>query len=906
MTSTTSRTTSIITAEQDGLIDWYYATFVVAPNSGYATMNPAYYQNKYAHRKGPLTREKIAQTLRASAVGQRQRGRPTESGSIAAPLAHPEGWATIAAIDIDYGGIPAVRQALDVCAQYGLWAFAQLSTSDNHDGGHIFIPFDQPLPVALLNDLARRIQATAAVKGEAYPTGKAALRLPLMLHQRAPGGPRRFPLQLADGSQINSPSLWDDLRELHNGWQPNSGEALSRAREALPAVTIDAPQRLHKSQVNVARADGVISWYNRSYPLDDVLPAAGSTGYGSLLHCPWHDDQSPSLAVFQHREGHYVCHCFSRNSNCPAAQVPYLDAFNIYCMLERLDAKEAVRRLAENHGLGRKYKVRTEVRDGTPATPEAVVAHERLLQKARERLERQLRDAATRCGCVTAIRATPGLGKTTTSAAVANQLHRAGKKVVIVVGSHAIAEQEWEPRLDDVYIWQPRTQLCTCHDREKLRALPELGYAQPKCQPGCPYGEQAELAAGHIVVYQYNHLFLYDGELLTNADVVIIDESPLSSFLPERSVDIADVERLLAYLDNECDAAATFVKALLKAVQGQDTLSGRELAERAREAVRGSLDTVLESATTSPVNVIRPAPRANAQVTKLPLQFFGELLKAFEHDLRHPNSLLHFAAGSFTWIERQTLLPALIGKPTAPAVIVLDGSADEQITAQLFRPWPVKVVTIDVPVSPFVQLIQCEKGTSTRKLVQTEAELRRATAKIAAVLNELGLSLDGGITYKQAIEMMGACFGGVWLYYGGQRGKNDLRDADTIAIIGSPTVPPKAIERQAMALWCDDLEPIIAEASKVASGYYVPEDSRLKALLDLKTREELRQAIHRIRPILAKRPITILVFSPWELQSLGFPVHQTIIELPHANGAEYKVALAVYQERTQVSGSASA
>jgi hypothetical protein len=544
------------------------AVFVLAPERGYDLMNPAPGKDKYVRRHQTLA-EKL---LKRSFDNRRRRVQAKDTGqgchvpySIAAYTQSSCRHARFAAIDVDKGGSQAVLRILEVCAAHGLWAFAELGTSDDHDGGHVYIPAETLQPASLLNALAGQLQSAADAAGETFPTPKKTLRLPLMPHLRAPGGPRRFPLLLPDGEPIEVTSPWAALEALRARFQPNRTEALTQAMCTLPPVSLEAPRRLHKSKVKTDHDDSIIKWFTTNYSLRDELGRVGVSTVERLVTCPWHDDRSPSLAIWRHHDGKEVCRCMSAQSNCPAAERPYLDAFDVHCLIEHTTAKEAARELAQRYNLGRKREVKMCRLSASGDLQTRWQQHAQTLEVERSQLQEELARAAERPGQVTIVRATPGLGKTWAARRLVQELTAAGKKVAVVAPTHKVAEEEWAAHLDEAYVWRPRVELCSCYDRNYLQSVPKLGYALPPCRPGCSYEAQHQEAEGQIVIYQHNHLHLHDGKLLLDADVVLVDESPLDAHLVQRQASRADLEQLLTHLDAQFDdPALPLVKALLK------------------------------------------------------------------------------------------------------------------------------------------------------------------------------------------------------------------------------------------------------------------------------------------------------------------------------------------------------
>jgi hypothetical protein len=564
---------------------------------------------------------------------------------------------------------------------------------------------------------------------------------------------------------LTPPSPWRAIDELRQYWQPNAVEVLIAALGSLPPLTIKAQPPQHRSKVNPQNEQSVIRYFNAAYRLDDLLTRLGGHTSTPVMTCPWHDDRSPSLVRWRHRTGKEVCRCFSAHSNCPAAIQPFLDAFDVYCLMNTLSPSEAVRQIAERDQLG----------------------------------------------------------------------------------------------------------------------------------VNCPYQVQRQARRRRIVIYQHNPLRLQDGALLTDSDVIIVDESPLDALLGEQKTTVHELQQLEASLTQQQDPALTLVRALNAVVQGEGHLDGTTLVARLQERLEDGLQQVVDLARQSRVSRSRPTIALDALPEQLPRQFFGDLLAALIHDMEYPNSLVEFDKREWFWYDKRPFLQAIKATPQ-PAVIVLDGSAHAQVCAQLYAPWPVTVVAIDVPLSPNVTIVQCGLTAATRKILDDPARLMSLTRAVAGVCAQRGRVLDGGIAYKQlATGHFSETLGGTWLHYGGQRGRNDLVDARTIAIIGSPTVPPQAITRTARALWSLDRQPIDATAERAAQGYYINRDARIQAINELYGPQELRQAAHRCRPILRMQPTTLLIFSPWDLASLGLAPKERVTQIPYGNSQAAKAAYAAYQ-----------
>lgn len=900
------------------LVEWYIDTFIPDPARGHALMNPPGHDEKYIRRSAPINSDLVIGSLN----GQTRRTRPLPVGggwqSVAISLAatpqtkDARPLAKEIALDIDSGGIQAIKRVMDVCQRHGLWAFTQLSESPTHDGGHIHIPCAELLPASMLANVGQRIAQAAGVGAEVWP-GDVDLRLPLQIHLRAPGGPRRFPLLLNTGELIDAGDPWQALDSLRTHFQPNATICITKALETLPELP--APEKQiqprHRSKVNGGNVSSVISWFNENFSLQSLLEDAGAELKHDRQHfvrCPFHDDHSPSLAIWRHKDNDKsVCHCYSANSNCPAAEGAYLDAFDVYKLSNNLSASEAVKRLISDHQLGKKRETVIEVAPrpeaGTPgARPlRSIETHNRQIAQARQRLAVQLATAASCKGQVTVFNVTPGLGKTHQAAHLANLVYEQGRSVAICAPTQEIATHEWLPRLRNGYVWRSKLDACTCCDRTLLMRCIALGYAVPKCvDPECPYARQAQESYGSQIIYQHTHLHIGDGYKLSDADLLIVDESPLPALLPERYVYPKTIKSFVTRHPD--DPAATLLTALLEAMkalpQTINDVRGPELIGAIETHLDGmTLTQALKQAHRSKHNVAMPA--APDTTDKMAPQFLFGLLEALESA---PAQLSFGRCQSgewgLVWHERKTLALDAYNSLYKPAIIILDGSANETIYAPLCEPWPVQTVTIDCPVSPNVEIVQVNCTPSTRHVIREEERKEWLARQVAQVANKLGVVIDGGVTFMGATEVMERLIGGQWLHYGGQRGNNELADVRTIAVVCSPTTPPWAVERKALALWPD-----LAVEWKPTGvvGAYEATDERLQALNRLHTLEELRQAVYRARPLTATAPTKLLVFTPWDLKSVGLQPDQTFTAIEHGNSTQAKTALAEYAKRREAS-----
>lgn len=926
------------------LLRLYLRAFVPDLEAPYAISGPVGAKHWTTKNSGPSTVSRVTQALegverRLSVQVEGRAIRGSTPVSIAVSQ-HRDGLATAAAIDVDHGGQEAIKQGLIFLSTLGLFAFGTLSTSvkedgsPRHDGGHLWIIFDRPQSADMLRNLAQRVALAADLDGESYPSGQK-LRPPLMHQLRAPSGPQRFPILLQSGEVIdpNEGGVWQAIERLFapDVWKPNAPRALSDALEQLPPLKASqngaTSRPRHKSNVNPNNSESVIDWYNQNHRLEELLQDAGADlselrGTSGAIRCPFHDDRNPSFLIWYHDElGDFVGQC--RNPSCRAYiehKKHYLDAFGVYRLMTGESYNDAVKNLSERYNLGTKRTYRATVEKAIEAGPSTVEAHLARVEKERAALLVTIRKAAQQRGKVTVINAIMGLGKTHTGHEVAEELHRQGQRVAIVAPNHAHAQNEWGARLGALgFVWQPKSRLCTCHDRQTLAKLGALGYRLPNCDPlnNCPYQAQHDQKEGKITVYQYNHLHNNDGELLTGYDVIFIDESPASSLLEAHTVGHDDIRTLLNRLNNrdELDPAFKLVKALYRTAKDtkptNSDLRGAGLVDVLGAYLNDEplLELIAEARQSGAAHK-HPAAPDNIPASALPPIFFGKMLDALERTAKHPEhgdglawGLKQGGGGVWTWYEPHTMGAKWLDRLDRPAVIVLDGSAQALPNERIFKGWEVETVTHDIPLSPTVEIVQVDCTAHTRRMIKDEKRLERTAQYIGMVAYQEGRRIEGGVTYKAAKEPMSAALGGDWLHYGGQRGRNDLSDKGTIALIGSPTIPPNALERMTLALFPDgpplERGPDGMLWERLGAGDYRAYDERLEAINRLHGPEELRQAAHRVRLVLATKPKLVIIGSTWDLTPLGLAPHRRISELPTTHSNKGKELWEAYQAMPQ-------
>jgi hypothetical protein len=282
---------------------------------------------KYMERRGAITDAMIVRHLNGAI-------------SLAAPAAIDHR-AHLLPLDIDAGGIAAIRALIAAAFQQELWAFGQYclrqGLADAIQRGYVWLPFDSMVD-------AQRLQALGAqlIVAVGQPEWKiearaihAVTRLPLARHMHT----GRFG-DLVIGEQRITIDLdpAGALAELRYAYHENLSAGLPEL-PPLPEPTISLATSRNGEGITISR-------YNQAHDVEDLIRFYGArpARRRGLYFCPFHPDEHASLSVYTHR-GQRYCRCFSAHSDCPLARHGRNDAFNVYCIGEGLEPKEALRRL---------------------------------------------------------------------------------------------------------------------------------------------------------------------------------------------------------------------------------------------------------------------------------------------------------------------------------------------------------------------------------------------------------------------------------------------------------------------------------------------------------------------------------------------------------------------------------
>jgi len=283
---------------------------------------------KYMERRGAITEAMIARHL-AGAI------------SLAAPAA-VNSRAHLLPLDIDAGGIDAIQTLITEVARWELWAFGQYCQRDGlaeiEQRGYVWLPFDTLSDAQRLQALGTQlITATRRLGWKIEPRAiHAVTRLPLARHTHT----GHFgDLVIGDRHISIDQDPAGAFAELVNVYRENTSAE-------LPAQS-SLPQSFPRPATTQRNGEGMtITLYNESHDVEELIRfyTARPTRRRGLYFCPFHPDEHASLQVYTAKGRRFV-HCLSAHSDCPLARHGRNDAFNVYCIGEGIDAKEALRRL---------------------------------------------------------------------------------------------------------------------------------------------------------------------------------------------------------------------------------------------------------------------------------------------------------------------------------------------------------------------------------------------------------------------------------------------------------------------------------------------------------------------------------------------------------------------------------
>ena len=307
---------------QQDRLSFFRHAFLKQQPSRHAVMQDRQADRKYNDYQGQLNDGQIAAHLAGRMV-------------YAVPYAE-NGLAALLAFDIDAGGMEAIQATMAACKRRALWSFGQYDPE--RERGYVYLPFDDLSNAERLRILGNEIIAEAGRDGwriENRATNEDT-RLPFARHRWT----GHYGLLILANQQIEidtSPNA--ALDQLISSYQENP-------TDRLPALPEPASRPESQRASRPAGKGYTIADFNHEHDLASLLDNYGAKqarGHGARLYfCPFHPDDHASLQIS--KDGQH-CHCYSKQSECALSRYKGNDAFNVFCIGEKISRDQALRRL---------------------------------------------------------------------------------------------------------------------------------------------------------------------------------------------------------------------------------------------------------------------------------------------------------------------------------------------------------------------------------------------------------------------------------------------------------------------------------------------------------------------------------------------------------------------------------
>ncbi|OLE52823.1 MAG: hypothetical protein AUG51_16175 [Acidobacteria bacterium 13_1_20CM_3_53_8] len=413
-------------------------------------------------------------------------------------------------------------------------------------------------------------------------------------------------------------------------------------------------------------------------------------------------------------------------------------------------------------------------------------------------------------------------------------------------------------------------------------------------------------------VYQQAHI---GSAYPAQHEAIILDEIDTSSWLPEREVTLTKLhDTLVQYEPNSpADAFLRTLQGLLTdCAQSKTPLYGKALFDTLNEKLHGRLTETLGVLDSNAYNrnahpyveLDLDNPEEENRVQHLAPVLMPHLLRAFMSELvrwqrgQEWNSCLRVGPSAGTEYrlyitEPLQLVPDKDGK--LPPVTLLDATADPEIHSRIFGR-KIKIARADVGPAPGTRHIAVRTGkrygktslTTKRKDGKPNRDLQRAIAEVKHQLHKLDPEGEaiaaesvGIISFMGCVDAIGEALhipehrrGHYW----GIRGSNHLEDCSILLLVGTPTLRPDELLRQARALYRDDTEMVKETSPQEYKETGKHTDPRLEHFAQYITNAELTQAAHRSRAIRHENRV-IVSFCLGDIDFL--PITETITEMPY-------------------------
>jgi len=388
----------------------------------------------------------------------------------------------------------------------------------------------------------------------------------------------------------------------------------------------------------------------------------------------------------------------------------------------------------------------------------------------------------------------------------------------------------------------------------------------------------------------------------------------VSAWLPEREITIEKLHTALAgySTDSTEDRFLRVLQGLITDIaQAGTPCQGKTVFDALDKASHGYLTNwlgELSHYTQTPrpfIDLDLEEPEEERRVRNLPPVILPLLLNALLQELvkwqkeLEWNSLVRIGpaihgGGYALFITEPLQIPS--GKEgKTPPITILDATADPDILGRMLGK-KLKIHRVEMNPAPGTQHIavrsgkrygktsltaKLEDGSPSKHLTRAIKECRYMLQKLDPDGEQIRAESVGIISFMGCVDAIADALaipehrrGHYW----GIRGSNHLEDCSILLLVGTPTLRPDELLRQARTLYRDDPE-LIRETDPdeyKQTGRHT--DPRLQHYAEYMTNSELTQAAHRSRAIRYENRI-IISFCDGDIDFL--PVTETIIELPY-------------------------
>lgn len=520
------------------------------------------------------------------------------------------------------------------------------------------------------------------------------------------------------------------------------------------------------------------------------------------------------------------------------------------------------------------------------------------------------------------IKAQAGIGKSTTAIKFAQDMARLGARVLYLMPRHNYYKDiESSPFFEPGmwYHWRPTTgktddgdPMCAKNrvaSTWMAKGYPLISVCKALCLDNkhmekCPYRKQAQVPYP-IIAGVHNHATTGLG--ITNFDLVIVDELPVGGFLTERvisprkidSIGTGSVGKLLSKLR---DISVT--------CNNGEKISERKLLEHIAPLLREVVEQIKQNADELEWKN-RPPIYGEEDIDKAKEWFLVDLVYLLIPEL------IAYEQGLDTWLSRvyvdsnglHLMLKAAPWESLPPRIIVLDATGRTDIYEHLFN---IKFTAVEPRTRMVGKLYQIANSMygigsvlkdekdkdGNRKLTWRGRELLALCQFIAEYK---GYKRIGIVSYKGMRYAFEAVFGeDNVLHFLGSRGTNSFMlgetPVDAIIIAGTPAPPDPDIQQMAAQIYFDPMAPerskislhegTLGDArSSVKVEYpYLNEDGLapyrfvggfweydvLQTVMALHREDEIRQSLHRARPLIHDADVWLLTTVPTTEPLTGF------------------------------------